>query len=149
MRVEEGSKRVEGRRGGLSFHTHLTVTYLNPSGNRFNVKTITNQQMILNIILKLVKAVCHCLLTVVCLHDKSSSWAVLICHCRVCADSLCSSLVLYDLALDASIFDPVVELLLDKTGSSNIWSISRSVLPDTQDDPIFGRVAEIIYNLIH
>ena len=37
MRVEEGSKRVEGRRGGLSFHTHLTVTYLNPSGNRFNV----------------------------------------------------------------------------------------------------------------
>ena len=31
---------------------------------RFNVKTITNTQLILNIILSLVKTVRHCLLTV-------------------------------------------------------------------------------------
>ena len=40
-----------------SLHTHLTVPYLNRTGTRLNVKTITNQQLVLNVILSLVKTV--------------------------------------------------------------------------------------------
>ena len=43
--------------------TLLVVMYLNRTGTRLNVKTITNQQLILNKILSLAKTVCHFLLT--------------------------------------------------------------------------------------
>ena len=77
--------------------THLAITYLKRSGTRFNVKTITNKQLILNIMLSLVQHVCHCLLTVVCLHFKSSScpWEVLVRHRKMYANSLHPSLALW------------------------------------------------------
>ena len=64
--------RVKVRRGRKSWNTRLTVTYLNRAGTRYSVNTITNQQLILNNILSLIKTVHHYLLAVfVC--TKSSS----------------------------------------------------------------------------
>ena len=53
---------------GLSVYVHCTyintmreeVRHLNRSGTRCKIKTITNQQLILNLILSLVKTVRHC-----------------------------------------------------------------------------------------
>ena len=50
---------VEVRRGGYSLHTHLTVTHLNSSGTRFNVKkiTITNRESLFTNIVYIINIV--------------------------------------------------------------------------------------------
>ena len=49
------SERVEVRGGGQRLHIHLDEMYLYYSGTRFNVKTIANRPLLLNIIITLGK----------------------------------------------------------------------------------------------
>ena len=67
------------------------MMYLNSSGTGFIVKTITNQQLILNIILSFVKTVPHSLQTLV-VYTKN---LVLIRHSKMYANSIPLFLVLY------------------------------------------------------
>ena len=97
-------------------HTHLAVTYLNRSGTRFNIKTITNQQLILNNnildISDIGQTVRHCLLTVVSLNYTYSSWAVLIRHSKMYANSYPSILFQQFIVDFSAIVSKVLQLVL-------------------------------------
>ena len=80
----------------FKFTSEYSALYLKPTETRLNVKTIIKQQQILNI----VDLTCASLFTnYVCLHYKSSSWAVLISHGKMVANSIPPSLVLYILGV--------------------------------------------------
>ena len=81
---------------GIELVMHLAVTYLYRSGTRLNVKTITNTQLVLYVILWLVKTVHHhvCKLLFVYTVNQVPE-RLFIRHSKMYANSVPPSLVLH------------------------------------------------------